>query len=275
MQQKATKSMFPVYAFWAAMIPAGAPGAARAMALDMPDGTIEVSGHGSAAAKPELAHLQTRVTSRCNETSMGAKDSNAILANKILSILQPYLAASAEIPGLEPLTATSGSNIRQTEYTGYGNEAKVLCEHKWRASEVIRVVITDLDKLPRIQDELLKMVDAESSMEQLPQTWAEVDAPQFGLKAATMTRLKVEAQQSAWLDARGKVDVLGRSCQFQGLRLIKASEPSFSAAPVYKVAAMSAADSAETPMLPGAISVSAQWNFVWGYDPVPGGSCPR
>jgi uncharacterized protein YggE len=235
-----------------------------------------VSGHGSASAKPELVHLQTRVTSRCNETSIAAKEANAVLANKIITVLEPHLAASTDVPGMDPITTTSGPNIRQTEYTGgYGNEAKVLCDHKWRASETITAVITDMEKLPRIQDELLKLVDAESSVESLPQTWAEVDSPRFGLKSTTMARLKVEAQEAAWLDARSKVDVLGRSCQFPGLRLIRASEPSFSAAPVYKVAAMAAPDNAETPMLPGAISVSAQWNFVWGYDPVPGGSCPQ
>ncbi|MEY4631846.1 MAG: hypothetical protein RIQ81_1966 [Pseudomonadota bacterium] len=245
---------------------------AEANTLETPDGLIEVTGSGSASAEPELVRLSISVTSRCNETSIAARDANAILSNKIIEVIERYAAPAADIPGMEPLIATSGANVRQTEYSGYGEDAKVICDNKWRASEWISGIFTDLDKLPAIQDELLRLIDQESVVTGHAQTWAEIAAPNFDLKPETNARLKVEAQQRAWKDALGKVDVFKSACNLEGLRMIRASEPHFSVTPVYKAAALGQPDHS-TPMRPGAISVDAEWNFTWGFDPSPNPNC--
>ncbi len=231
-------------------------------------GTISVNGYGEASAETELVRIGVRVISRCNETSVAAKNANAVLANQILDVLKKYVPEESQHDKTFRITAKPGANVRQTESEGYGEHLKVICEHKWRASESISAAIKKLDDLPALQDELLQAVDAASSTEAgagFAQTWAEIDAPVFDLLPTTWDKIKAEAQANALADARKKVAVFDSACSFTGMHLVRVSDPKFTEARVYDKYSY-ARVSADTPVIPDAIEVSSTWDFVWDYD---------
>lgn len=243
-------------------------------------GLIEISGYGTASAEPELARISVRVTSRCNNTSIEAKNANAVLSNQIIEVLRKYVPEESIGDDTFRIVADPGANVRQTETEGYGESLKIICERKWRASEHISAAIKDFGDLPGLQDELLQTIDAaiaSSPTTGATQTWAEMDSPWFDLTETTWLRIKNEAQTNALANARQKVAVFESSCNFTGLRLIRVSDPKFTATRSYDKVAMASATTS-TPVRPSMIEVSSQFDFVWSYleanvDPsAPGGA---
>jgi|GEM_PF-1679329 len=230
-------------------------------------GLIEISGYGTASAEPELVRISLHVTSRCNNTSIEAKDANAVLANEIIDVLRKYAPEESVGDDTFRILADPGSNVRQTETEGYGESLRVICERKWRASEHISAAIKNFADLPALQDELLRVIDkavAAAPTTGASQTWAELDSPWFDLTTATWDRLKNDAQSNALANARHKVAVFEASCNFSGLRLIRVSDPKFTATRSYDKVAMAAA-ATSTPVKPNMIEVSSQFDFVWSY----------
>jgi uncharacterized protein YggE len=230
-------------------------------------GLIEISGYGTASAEPELARISVRVTSRCNNTSIEAKNANAVLSNQIIEVLKKYVPEESIGDDTFRIVADPGANVRQTETEGYGESLKIICERKWRASEHISAAIKDFGDLPGLQDELLQTIDAaiaSSPTTGASQTWAEMDSPWFDLTETTWLRIKNEAQTNALANARQKVAVFESSCNFTGLRLIRVSDPKFTATRSYDKVAMASATTS-TPVRPSMIEVSSQFDFVWSY----------
>lgn len=227
-------------------------------------GLIQVNGYGQASAEPEIVRIGVRIISRCNESSVAAKNANAALANQVIDLLKKYAPEDSVNDPAFRIIASPGANIRQTESEGYGEHLKIICEQKWRASEWISVAMKKLDSLPALQDDLLLAVDAAATVG-VAQTWAEIDAPIFDLLPATWERIKAEAQANALASARKKVAIFDSACTFTGMRLIKASDPKFTEARVYDKVAYARASS-ETPVMPNLIEVSSSWDFVWAYD---------
>ena len=229
-------------------------------------GTIRVNGYGEASAETELVRIGVRVFSRCNETSVAAKNANAVLANQVLDVLKKYVPEGSENDQTFRIIANPGANVRQTETEGYGEHMKIICERKWRASESISATIKKIEDVPALQDELLQAVDAASgSGSGVTQTWAEIDAPVFDLLPATWEKIKSEAQANALADARKKVAVFDSACSFTGMRLVRVSDPKFTETRVYDKVAY-ARISTDTPIMPDALQVSSTWDFVWAYD---------
>jgi hypothetical protein len=77
--------------------------------------------------------------------------------------------------------------------------------------------------------------------------------------------MKKEAQAKAWGDAFGQFKGFLEQCKLQNAKLAKISEPEYFG--LAKSAPLS--EEIGTPIIPDSISVSANWKFVWTFDPTP------
>lgn len=232
-------------------------------------GKIVIVGTGQAAAAPEVVRMSVYVTSICYETSRGAKDANAEVANRVLEILRNFASDPRD-----RITASGGVNLRQTEYAVVGTTTKTLCELKWRATNTLTIETGSIDGVPDLQDLLLASIDATVvDPDQAAQTYAELAQPSFSLRAETMKSLRATAQGAAYDDAKGQLDVFASRCAFQDARLTTISPPEYDAYPRKDGDAMNSdMGGSATPIIPDDINVTATWRFEWAFTPSP--SCP-
>jgi uncharacterized protein YggE len=229
--------------------------------LALASGSVVIIGNGEAAAPPEVVRMSVSVTSICYDTSRGAKDANAQLANGLLGILQTYSGADDHV------TVTGGVNVRQTEYAQVGSATRTLCEMKWRATNSLTIATHDLARLPDLQDQVLGAIDASGpDPEAVAQTYAELRQPSFELTPETMRSLRATAQANAYDDAKAQFDVFAARCQFQDAQLTNISPPTYDSYPRQDGTAAGEG----TPVIPDDINVTAQWRFEWTFTPTAG-----
>lgn len=228
------------------------------------EGSVEIIGRGSVEKAPEFAEVQIKVISICYDKSLEAQSQNAVLSNRILANLKPYVRTDKD-----QLIATGGHTIRQTEYTADDEgRSKVLCERKWRTANTLIIQTEAMDSIAQIQEKVLEAMAADEGVEVTgeAQTYAELGEPSFSVFAETYASMKKEAQGKAWADASGQFQVFLNQCKLQNVKLAQISQPEY----MRLAKAMPSAGNAEdTPIIPDAISVSATWRFIWSFDPTP------
>jgi uncharacterized protein YggE len=225
-------------------------------------GTIQITGRGVAESAPEFTLIQVGVISRCYDTSREAKDSNAILANKIVDLLKTFARGQHD-----KVTASGGPNVRQTEYVQEpGGKMRVICEMKWRASNSLNLEMADISRIAELQDEILKLIDEESTKPEIVKlTYGTLSQPGFNVRAETRLKLRKEAQQKAWADAKFQYDNFAEKCPFKNPQLKTVKEPQFFAQ--YARGAEKAVPGEPTPIIPNEIEVHANWTFIWQFEP--------
>jgi uncharacterized protein YggE len=232
-------------------------------------GSIVINGKGQAAAVPELVRLTVSVTSLCYDTSRGAKDANAALANEALTALRNFASDPRD-----EVHASGGVNVRQTEYVYDGNESRVLCQNKWRATNTLTIETANMDGLPDLQDALLAAIDLSAVDPQIvAQTYAELGQPAFDLYPETTKRLRQEAQVAAYDDARSQFEAFQSRCAFVDPQLISITPPEYTVYPRVDGEAMPSMDAGVTPIIPDDIAVNASYRFEWSF--TPSANCPR
>lgn len=223
-------------------------------------GKIVIIGTGKSSAEPEYFSLQMNVTSMCYDTSLAAKDANAVLANNLIAILQKYATDPRS-----KVSAVGGINVRQSEMVSEGDTMKLICQQKWRATNTLTIespVITDLSAL---QDELLVEVDAtgggQADPSRVAQTYAELGRPDFNVFGETLNRLRAEAQKKSLEDARLQVKTFTEQCLFSDVKLQAIAPPQVeSRATAYsKMVSM-------TTYIPEAIETTSTWQFEWSFN---------
>lgn len=230
------------------------------------EGKVEILGKGVVEKAPEFVEMQVRVTSLCYEKPLFAQEENAALANRILSVMRSYIRTDKD-----KVLASGGHTSRQTEYTSDDDgQSKILCERKWRTSNILTLQTEDMASVATIQEKFLEALASEEGMnaEDKQQTYAELEQPAFAVYPETYTKMKQEAQGKAWLDALGQFNGFVAQCKLQNAKLAQISEPEYFG--LAKSAPLS--EEVGTPIIPDSISVSATWKFVWSFDPT---SCLR
>ncbi|MFM8269313.1 MAG: SIMPL domain-containing protein [Pseudomonadota bacterium] len=225
------------------------------------DGKVEIVGRGLVEKAPEFVEMQVRVTSLCYDKPMVAQEENAGLAKKILSVMKTYVRTEKD-----KLIASGGHTIRQTEYTSDDDgQSKILCERKWRTSNVLTLQTEDIASVAAIQEKFLEALASDEGMSSIEkqQTYAELEQPTFAVYPETYSGMKKEAQGKAWMDALGQFNGFLNQCKLQNAKLAQISEPEYFG--LAKSAPLN--DEVGAPIIPDSISVSATWKFVWSFDP--------
>jgi len=227
------------------------------------DGSVEILGRGTVEKAPEFVEMQVRVTSVCYDKPVLAQEDNTKLANRILEVMKAYVRTEKD-----KVLASGGHTVRQTEYTSDDDgQSKILCEQKWRTNNVLTLQTEDMASAAKIQEKIVETLAAEEGVHQgeKQQTYAELEQPAFAVYPASYSEMKKEAQAKAWFDALGQFKGFLEQCKLQNVRLAKISEPE------YFGLAKSAPLNEEVggPIIPDSISVSANWKFVWTFDPTP------
>jgi hypothetical protein len=234
-----------------------------AQAVFAVDGSVEILGRGTVEKAPEFVEMQVRVTSLCYEKPLLAQEENAKLSNKILEVMKAYVRTDKD-----KLLASGGHTVRQTEYTSDADgQSKILCEQKWRTSNMLTLQTEDMVSAAKIQEKILETLVEEEGMNagEKQQTYAELEQPSFAVYPWTYSAMKKEAQAKAWGDAFGQFKGFLEQCKLQNAKLAKISEPEYFG--LAKSAPLS--EEVGTPIIPDSISVSANWKFVWSFDPTP------
>lgn len=229
-------------------------------------GSIEITGTGESSAPPEFTEVSVQVISLCYDSSRGAQEANAALANRIVDVGKRFSRGPQD-----KVIASGGANLRQTEYTyPTAGTPRVLCERKWRTSNTIQVQMAEIASVPDLQDELLKEMGSEAiDPSKTAQTYMELSQPSFHLYKETHKKLRTQSQERAFADAREQLEVFKKGCTLRNLRLQKVSQPQFSVRSKYA----DHAASASTPIIPDELAVNAVWKFEWEFDPTP--DCAR
>jgi uncharacterized protein YggE len=243
---------------------------AGAVVEDVPRGRLAVTGQGLASASAEQAKMYVVVTSICYDTARAAKNANAMLANRMVKLLQGYVTTTEDT-----VTATGGSLERQTETIWVDGEQKTICERKWRTSNTLVLLVHKFDTLPDIQDSVIAAIEAAGELDpqKKAQTYAEASQPFFSVKAATDARLRREAQVAAYDDAKAQFNAFASRCPFQDVHLTVIAPPTYKVERPSAEAMEEASSELETPIIPDQIRVSAQWQFEWSY--IAPSTCPR
>lgn len=244
---------------------------AGAIAEDAPRGRLVVTGQGLASASAEQAKMYVVVTSICYDTARAAKNANAVLANRMVKLLQGFVTTTEDT-----VTATGGSLERQTETIWVDGQQKTICERKWRTTNTLVLLVHKFDTLPDIQDSVIAAIEAAGELDpqKKAQTYAEASQPFFGVKAATDARLRREAQVAAYDDAKAQFNAFASRCPFQDVHLTVIAPPTYRVErPSAEAMEENATTDTETPIIPDQIRVSAQWQFEWSY--IAPSTCPR
>jgi uncharacterized protein YggE len=230
-------------------------------------GSIEIYGNGEASSAPELATLSVSVVSVCYDSSRAAVDANAELANRVLKVLESYKKDKRD-----RIVATGGPSLRHTEYVDLGEgKRKVLCERKWKSTNLLTLRMADLKAVSDLQDAVLKAVGSEDiTPTRVAQTYAQLSQPGFTVYPETQTRLRTEAQKRAWQDAKAQFDGFQATCRFRDVKLTTISPPSYHGIPKFAEAPMPHA-APQTPVIPDELTMRVSWRFVWTFEP--GGEC--
>jgi uncharacterized protein YggE len=244
---------------------------AVAIAEDVPRGRLVVIGEGLASAAAEQAKMYVVVTSICYDTARAAKDANAVLANRMLKLLRGFVTTPEDT-----VTAIGGSLERQSETISVDGEERTICDRKWRTTNTLALLVHKLDTLSDIQASVIAATEAAGDLDpqKKAQTYAEVSRPFFGVKAATDTRLRREAQATAYYDAKAKFNAFASLCPFQDVRLTVIAPPAYAVEePFGSEMQEQPSSDTETPIIPDEIRVSVEWRFEWSY--VAPSTCPR
>jgi uncharacterized protein YggE len=249
-----------VHAFAAALLAFGvlAPSTAHASGQEQ-RGSITVVGNGEASSLPEYTSVSVTVTSICFDSSVGASNANAALANKLLQTLRKYASGARD-----KVTANPGANVRTSVTVPVGSSWKTVCTEKWKATNTLTVEMGTITDLPKLQDELLTTVDlAAPDPNQVAQTYAEVGQPFFHLYAETETKLRSEAETKAFADAQLQLKTFESLCDFQDTKLVQIAPPEYTVMP----RAAGADIASGTPVIPDEIDVRASLTFQWSFEP--------
>jgi uncharacterized protein YggE len=231
------------------------------------NGRVEIYGKGEVSAKPEQAQITVSVVSLCYDKSRDAVNANAVLADKLVKLMQARTRAPQD-----KVVATGGQTVRQTEYLYEegGANRKVLCERKWRASNTLTLKTSALNEVADIQDAILVAIDGaeETRAGVTAQTYAQLSQPSFVLLPGTLTKLRAQAQKDAYADAKAQFENFRSVCPFQNPQLVSVTPPqAVTPMPRFAAPASVEAGGTATPILPDELVVSAQWKFVWEYEP--------
>lgn len=222
-------------------------------------GKIVTVGHGSAEAAPEYTEVNVLVTSLCYETSTAAKEANAIVAQQLLDSLKEFTRDPRDT-----ITASGGPNIRQTETIPMETGYKILCERKWRASNVLSIKMAAIEDLPALQDRMLLLIDQAGVLdpEKVAQTYGELSQPSFYVYPETLLVLRTEAQGKALDDAKAQLDNFAGRCGFADVRLNSVTPANQT---IYIQADGMEMEAGPTPIIPDTIRVRASWQFEWTF----------
>lgn len=224
-------------------------------------GKIVIIGTGKSSAEPEYFSLQINVTSLCYDTSLEAKDANAALANDLIAILQRYATDPRS-----KVSAVGGINVRQSESVSDGERMKLICQQKWRATNLLSLESPTISDLPALQDELLTEVDRMGSVQpdatKVAQTYADLGQPGFNAYEDTLKRLRAEAQKASLEDARAQVKTFTEQCLFSDVKLQAIAPPHVES----RATAYSKMVGSMTTYIPESIEVTSTWQFEWSFD---------
>ncbi|NBT58017.1 DUF541 domain-containing protein [bacterium] len=225
------------------------------------EGKVEIMGRGTVEKAPEFVELQVRVISLCYDKPLIAQNDNSALSKKLLDVMKGYIRTDKD-----KLLASGGHSLRQTEYTSDDDgQSKILCERKWRTSNLLTLQTEDVESVAIIQDKFLEVLASEEGMnpQEKQQTYAELEQPAFAVYPETYADMKKEAQGKAWLNALTQFKGFVSRCDLQNAKLAQISEPEYFG--LAKSAPLS--EEVGAPIIPDSISVSANWKFVWSFDP--------
>ncbi|NBX93451.1 MAG: DUF541 domain-containing protein [Proteobacteria bacterium] len=228
------------------------------------EGTVEIVGKGNVARAPEYSEIQVHVTSVCYNKPIEAQEENAVLSNKILSVLKNYVRTDRD-----KVLSSGGHTLRQIEYTSdVEGKTKVLCERKWRTTNTLLLKTEDMESVAQIQEKILELVPSDEGLDpsHTHQTYAELGEPMFAVFPETFAQMKQEAQAKAWDDASNQFRGFLKKCELQNVRLSQISQPEYFG--LAKSAPLMGDE--RTPIIPDAISLYASWKFLWTFDPTPG-----
>jgi uncharacterized protein YggE len=127
-----------------------------------------------------------------------------------------------------------------------------------------------MDRIADIQDDILKAIGSAQDIQAgvTAQTYATLSEPTFSLLPATTLKLRTQAQQQAWLDAKAQYDGFASMCAFKNPRLVSITPPQeFYPVPRYAAPSAKETGNTSTPVLPDEMQVEASWKFVWQFDP--------
>lgn len=225
------------------------------------EGKVEILGRGLVEKAPEFVEMQVRVTSLCYEKPSVAQEANTALSKAILEVMKRYVRTEKD-----KLLAAGGHTIRQTEYVSDDNgQSKILCERKWRTSNVLTLQTEDIASVAMIQEKFLEILanDEGMNVNEKQQTYAELEQPSFAVYPETYKAMKKEAQGKAFLDAQSQFNGFVAQCKLTNAKLAQISEPEYFG--LAKSAPLN--EEVGAPIIPDSISVSATWKFVWSFDP--------
>jgi uncharacterized protein YggE len=232
-------------------------------------GKVEVTGHGVAKSAPEYYSLTASVISMCYDKATEAQKANAELAQKIVDTMNGYLRRGTP----DKVTTTGGASVRETEYADSGTMTrKVICERKWRTTNLVTLESGEKDKIPELQDALLQAIDQADDVrpDKTTQTYAQLGGPSFRLYPATEQKLQQDAAKAAWDDAVAQFSVFKTQCGWTDAHVSGVSRVQYLSAPHFADAAP-APGTPRTPIIPDEMQVQANWNVTWSF--TPGGSC--
>jgi uncharacterized protein YggE len=227
------------------------------------DGSVTLEGRGSSSSSPEFVSLGIVVTSICYDSSTEAAAANSEMANRILDVFQNFKRTDKD-----RITATGGANSLQTETTQIGAESKVLCEMKWHAENYLKIEMSNIDELPKLQDQVLAAIEGPGTIDpaHATQTFSEFGKPEFHLYPETAKKMRESAQVSAFDDAKSQLNALSTRCEFTNLRLIRLSPAEYSY--IYKLAGeRMPVLTSSTPVIPDELEVTATLRMEWAFDP--------
>lgn len=223
-------------------------------------GKMVIVGTGKSRANPENFSLRIGVTSLCYDTSLAAKDANAVLANQLIAILQKYATDPRS-----KVNAVGGINVRQSESVSDGERVRLICQQKWRATNTLTIESPTISDLPALQDEVLTEVDRMGATQpdatKVAQTYADLSQPEFNVYEETMLRLRAEAQKASLEDARMQVKTFTEQCLFSDVKLQAIAPPRVES----RGTAYSKMMTSLTTYIPEAIEVTSTWQFEWSF----------
>lgn len=226
----------------AALLAAAAPQAAAQPAPPSPP-SIQVTGEATVTAPPDQAQIEIGVVTQAPQPEAAAAQ-NARRLEKVLSDLRG-------IVGPEGRVQTVGYSLRP-DYRYPGQEGGQPTITGYTATNVVRVTLNDLARVPRV-------IDTAAG-----QGANRIQALRFELKDEGA--VLAQALREAASRARAKADALAAALNLQIVRVLTVSESGGGPVPVVPMRdamfARAEASGPPTPIEPGTVEVRATVNLV-------------
>ena len=205
--------------------------------------TISVSGQGKAAARPDMATIQTGVVTT-SATAKEALAANNRAMEKVIGVLTTKAIAEKDIQ-------TSGFSVqpeyRRTPRGGRSNEIT-----GYRVSNQVRVRVRDVARLGEVLDAL---VQAGSN---------QISGVSFGI--AKPDDITNEARRAAIKDARRRAELYAEATGVEVGQVVSISEQAIQMPRPQYLARAAMAEASAVPVATGEQEVSATINIVYAIE---------